>query len=618
MSGRPATIGSTLAGGIQDISALLPLIGTEQCETHVGSALQGGYLYAAATPLSIFGSLGIVKAGISILVSSISIPVPKISISFNKLKPTIVYSPQRKWLGAKMLHDAGFKFSGTVAPLIGMDGQCFKAETRLLEILKEKHIDDPGKVSVAWKCRHWNSMLIISTLIGATLSTIPYIALFFGPASWNPTRIHLPWLYPALRIVGSCFATIACQFIIQGRIVTLMKYRILFMGVDQEFTQGRKAGLKEWLNDMDIDWDPNLPAQHCLWSLTNALSSMRPSTRPTQESRNADQITTNQIDSTTTQFPTDKVPEPVSNSAHISIPTTTLPPAHISTEEQVLLYYGRYLADILDNLHQEHFPSPTWDTAVTFFAWVILGLSLPATIAGYIGCFTLVNSTQAQANGPLVWVGLEATLSILRIIIWAWNPSFDEKTEIDLQLKLSQHQPLVTTNFYDPCTFNYDEETRRIFNLVPEDEFMERITPFTGPLDLFQKADNITLYFTLTTDYGRTPGSNNFGPISGWQPECQLLLITVFDVNMQHGVTIILCRGKFCYFDVHLTYDSTKRKFQANLRSPKRDVHPWRPEDNNFFMDLKGYYWYLVHALNRSTTILTGKFFFLDSTRKFN
>ncbi|KAJ7914654.1 hypothetical protein B0H13DRAFT_2325104 [Mycena leptocephala] len=52
--------GASLVSGIQDISAFLPIIGTEQC--HVGEALEGGYLYAAAAPLSMFGSLGIVKA----------------------------------------------------------------------------------------------------------------------------------------------------------------------------------------------------------------------------------------------------------------------------------------------------------------------------------------------------------------------------------------------------------------------------------------------------------------------------------------------------------------------------------------------------------------------------
>src|SRR6266446_5103253 len=134
MSGPPQNVGRTLTGGIQDIAALLPLLGTDQCEKHVGSALDGGFLYAAAAPLSLFGSLGIVKIGISILISSISIP--KFTISFRNF--SINFS-QDRWLGARTLDNAGFKPVGTVAPLIAMDGTRYMAETRVMEILEEKH-----------------------------------------------------------------------------------------------------------------------------------------------------------------------------------------------------------------------------------------------------------------------------------------------------------------------------------------------------------------------------------------------------------------------------------------------------------------------------------------------
>ncbi|KAJ7917728.1 hypothetical protein B0H13DRAFT_1543971, partial [Mycena leptocephala] len=85
-----------LISGIQDISAFLPIIGTDQCEKHVGDALEGGFLYAAATPLSMFGSLGIVKPSAAILVASIS---PRF---------------------AQMLADSGFKPEGSVASMIGV------------------------------------------------------------------------------------------------------------------------------------------------------------------------------------------------------------------------------------------------------------------------------------------------------------------------------------------------------------------------------------------------------------------------------------------------------------------------------------------------------------------
>ena len=65
-------IGSTLTAGIQDIAAILPLLGTEQCSIHVSSALTRGYLYAASAPMSIFGSLGVVSAGFKTLVACFS------------------------------------------------------------------------------------------------------------------------------------------------------------------------------------------------------------------------------------------------------------------------------------------------------------------------------------------------------------------------------------------------------------------------------------------------------------------------------------------------------------------------------------------------------------------
>ena len=52
----------------------------------------------------------------------------------------------RRWLGARILDNAGFKPVGKVASLIAMNGTHFTAETRLMEILKEKHIQDPERV----------------------------------------------------------------------------------------------------------------------------------------------------------------------------------------------------------------------------------------------------------------------------------------------------------------------------------------------------------------------------------------------------------------------------------------------------------------------------------------
>ncbi|KAF8817320.1 hypothetical protein BYT27DRAFT_7074997, partial [Phlegmacium glaucopus] len=119
-------ISSTLIGGIQDIAALLPLLGTEQCEIQVSSALTRGYLYAAATPMSIFGSLGMVRAGFKTLVAC---------FSFGGIE------------GAKILGNMGFEPQGENLSLIMVDTSKggnkgrYIIESRMDELIQELNID---------------------------------------------------------------------------------------------------------------------------------------------------------------------------------------------------------------------------------------------------------------------------------------------------------------------------------------------------------------------------------------------------------------------------------------------------------------------------------------------
>jgi hypothetical protein len=145
MSARPG-IGSTLTGGVEDISALLPLLGTEQCEEHVASALTHGYLYAAASPISLFGSLGIARAGFKTLMCAISIPRLKID-------------------GAKLLVNAGFKPQGVILSLIMFDEgrMSYCAENQIDSMMKELHIEDSNRIAVVSKNFWWNVKMIVST-----------------------------------------------------------------------------------------------------------------------------------------------------------------------------------------------------------------------------------------------------------------------------------------------------------------------------------------------------------------------------------------------------------------------------------------------------------------------
>lgn len=115
---------------------------------------------------------------------------------------------------------------------------------------------------------------------------------------------------------------------------------------------------------------------------------------------------------------------------------------------------------------------------------------------------------------------MEASLAALRILLWAWNPKFDEDTEVIIQLKLSEHPPLVTTE----KDVDLIVKTGRILDLVPEHRFLEWITSYTGPLDQFNCPDNMVLYFMLS---GKVEEH-------GWRR----LFMTVFDLSQRTAFTL--------------------------------------------------------------------------------
>ncbi|KAJ7105827.1 hypothetical protein C8R44DRAFT_554295, partial [Mycena epipterygia] len=117
---QPATgLGPVVVNGIQDVSAFLPLLGTDQCERHVSQGLERGFWYVAGTPLSIFGSLGIIKAGLATLVISID-------------------SDFRFCRGPRLLHNAGFSPTGILKQLtyaFDTDDSIYVAEQKIRSLL---------------------------------------------------------------------------------------------------------------------------------------------------------------------------------------------------------------------------------------------------------------------------------------------------------------------------------------------------------------------------------------------------------------------------------------------------------------------------------------------------
>ena len=203
MSSNHGGIGSTLTGGIQNIAAILPLLGTEQCSDQVSSALTRGYLYAAATPMSISGSLGMVSAGFKTLIACFSL-----------------------WgiEGAKILGNMGFDPEGENLSLImfeagkGKNAGRYIIETRMDELIKELNIDKSRITGVSHKSATWNLKMMATTALLCTFSIAPYIYLNLGANSLTKSTT---WVFPVLRSTGGFITATVIQLLIQRRITTL-------------------------------------------------------------------------------------------------------------------------------------------------------------------------------------------------------------------------------------------------------------------------------------------------------------------------------------------------------------------------------------------------------------
>ncbi|TEB15823.1 hypothetical protein FA13DRAFT_821115 [Coprinellus micaceus] len=171
------------SGGIQNLAALIPLITTVLCEKHVTKALKGGLLYAAVAPMTIFGSLGIAKAG------------------FIALCVTIDY---RFFHGPALLKNAGFPPRGMGKLFLHVKHNkhhLYKAEDKLRTILSKKKVTEVKVNLWSWDFWRWNIRLALFTTLMCSIGFLPYIflILFF----LSERSFHTTWIFPILRLFGS-------------------------------------------------------------------------------------------------------------------------------------------------------------------------------------------------------------------------------------------------------------------------------------------------------------------------------------------------------------------------------------------------------------------------------
>ncbi|KAK1233340.1 hypothetical protein PQX77_003510 [Marasmius sp. AFHP31] len=455
---EPPNFGDTLSGGIQEVSALLPLLGTEQCERHVGTALEKGYLFAAAAPLSIFGSLGIVKAAFATLLATTTKP----------------------FYGGWWLSDAGFGTTGSVSSMVTLvkDTKQYGAEVRLQRLLKEQHIDDPELVRsverFGWRRKNvpdvtdknstggssvklppfmnmsWNASLILTSMTLSLVGITPYLYLIQN--HWG--RVIL-WLFPVLRSFGSMLCVVSVQLALQIRIHHITTTSLLLMKARKRYP----LKIDEAMRDRDTLLELRLR------NLQRELAD----------------------------------PEKAFNREHL-------------TELQGVLEAHSLSEDVFMLLLQ---------------AALVLGMAM--IVAGYIGCFNMVSRTDVP-NGPYVWFGMETGLAVLRIVLWGWNPPWDEgNTGMTMQLALHSKDltsditsttistisqfPLITTPHYlSQLTLpnNYrgywGKESKETFVAETVDDFLAGATAYVGPLPRLdgEGLEGISLYYGIVPDISET------------------------------------------------------------------------------------------------------------------
>ena len=113
---------------------------------------------------------------------------------------------------------------------------------------------------------------------------------------------------------------------------------------------------------------------------------------------------------------------------------------------------------------------------------LLIGLLTP--VVGYVGCFSIVQNS-ASTSGPVSWLCLEAGLSVVRLAIWAWNPTTDDALPLEINLELDTYEPLPTCNKHNEEISEY-----KVLPLARARDFLKIITSFSIP--------DTSLYYTLT------------------------------------------------------------------------------------------------------------------------
>ncbi|KAK7018064.1 hypothetical protein VNI00_018412 [Paramarasmius palmivorus] len=402
MSDTPENIGTTLAGGIQDVSALLPLLGTEQVERHVGSALEKGYLYAAASNLSLFGSLGSAKAAFATCVGTIT---------------------HRRFYGGQWLDDAGFGTAGSVTSMVTIDKDSglYGAEVKLKKLLEEQHIDDPHLV-LGFEWTGWRRTDGRYDAMEAWYWT--YIIKDIKARNLAEVVKDARGMYRQMKFQIHHLFKLSVELALQLRI-----HRITNTSLEWTKARHKKDDPLEGTYTQKVQ-----PLEQCI----RAYLHEHETPSGTEQGRE-------------------------------NVPNDELK-ALLAVSPMLVIYQ------------------------------LLIAAGMVMIVVGYVGCFSIVKNSNAPA-GPYVWFGMEAFLSLLRMVLWGLNPSWDESTGLTMKLKLHNpddpYYPLITTP-YNSAELGFVEKpsSQKPFTVFSEAEFFAAATSWIGPIQQLG-ANAVTLYYAL-------------------------------------------------------------------------------------------------------------------------
>ncbi|ESK83601.1 hypothetical protein Moror_12050 [Moniliophthora roreri MCA 2997] len=522
MSDKSVSFGNTLSSGIQDVAALLPLLGTEQVERHIGSSLEKGYLYSAAATLSLFGSLGAVK------------------VAFATWMATITYP----FYGGRWLDDAGFSTPGSVSSMVTIDKETgrYGAELRVQKLLEDQHIDDPNLVK-GFELIEQKGMTeapqgsaedqggLVGSQQGSMRSqreSVESQQESEGASHGQTTQEDVDIEAQPQAMNGPNSGTTPQCTVWKGvmgvfsRVSGSVKHYLMEHSWNHMLILSSLLSavlsITPYLYLMKGHWDRPVswlfPLLRSFGSFLCVVCTQLVLQRRIHSIAN---ITLIWLKAQRNDHFKDEVHVGAHGTQSLVLEARIC--EHFKLPRKSILHY---LRQCVSGEKQQHTATSEHEELEALLAldWhlvlyhFIMVIGMVMLVAGYVGSFSLVGQTD-NVKAPYVWFGLETALSLLRIALWGLNPSWDEGTGLTMSLKLhplthsgpSQDSetsfPLITSPYKcynlglasNMWGYTSSPQTFIVHN---ESDFLNMATAWVGPLQRLH-SNSITLFYSILT-----------------------------------------------------------------------------------------------------------------------